>query len=213
MRVSRCCRGLAAHGRLRIQTLAGHGDASAGSLSGRDRTAVASCTSGHYPDLREGRCPGIASVGTALAGRWAMKSLKQAAQDYIQMRRHLGFKMRHEERRLRRFVSFMEQEKSPYVTTKLALKWATQPAEAQHATWAERLRCVRVSARYCSGADPRTEVPPLGILPFHPQRATPYLYSQEEIRRLMEAARCLEPNGGLRGLTYHCLFGLLAVTG
>ena len=117
-----------------------------------------------------------------------MKSLKQAAQDYIRMRRHLGFKMRHEERRLRRFVSFMEQEKSPYITTKLALKWATEPADAQRATWAERLMCVRVFARYCCGGDPRTEVPPLGILPFHPQRATPYLYSEEEIRRLMEAA-------------------------
>ena len=46
-----------------------------------------------------------------------MKSLKQAAQDYIQRRRHLGFKMRHEERRLRRFVSFMEQQKASYITT------------------------------------------------------------------------------------------------
>jgi len=53
----------------------------------------------------------------------------------------------------------------------------------------------------------------MGILPFHPQRATPYLYSEEEIRRLMEAARSLPPSGGLRGLTYHCLFGLLTVTG
>ena len=42
-----------------------------------------------------------------------MKSLKQAAQDYIRMRRHLGFKMRHEERRLKRFVSFMEYKKDP----------------------------------------------------------------------------------------------------
>jgi len=142
-----------------------------------------------------------------------MKSLQQAAQDYIRMRRHLGFKMRHEERRLKRFVCFMEQERSPYITTKLALKWATEPANAQRATWAERLMCVRVFARYCSSADPRTEVPPLGILPFHPQRATPYLYSEEEIRRLMEAARCLAPSGGLRGLTYHCLLGLLTVTG
>ena len=142
-----------------------------------------------------------------------MKSLKQAAQDYIRMRRDLGFKMRHEERRLRRFVSFMELQKASYITTKLALQWAREPADAQRATWAERLMCVRVFARYCSGADPRTEVPPVGILPFRPQRATPYLYSEEEIRRLMEAARCLAPGGGLRGLTYCCLFGLLTVTG
>jgi site-specific recombinase XerD len=142
-----------------------------------------------------------------------MKSLKQSAQDYIRMRRLLGFKMRHEERRLRRFVSFMELQKATYITTKLALTWAMEPADAQPATWAERLMCVRVFARYCSGADPRTEVPPLGILPFRAQRATPYLYSEQQIRRLMEAARGLAPSGGLRGLTYRCLFGLLTVTG
>lgn len=87
-----------------------------------------------------------------------MKSLKQTVQEYIRMRRHLGFKMRHEERRLRRFVSFMELHNASYITTRLALKWATEPADAQRATWAQRLMCVRVFARYCSGADPRTEV-------------------------------------------------------
>jgi len=142
-----------------------------------------------------------------------MKSLGQAARDYIRMRRHLGFKMRHEERRLRRFVSFMELHNATYITTKLALQWAMEPADAQRATWAERLMCVRVFARYCSGADPRTEVPPVGLMPFRPQRPTPYLYSEEEIRRLMDAAQSLPPTGGLRGLTYRCLFGLLTVTG
>lgn len=142
-----------------------------------------------------------------------MKSLRQAAQDYIRMRRHLGFKMQHEERRLRRFVSFMEQHNAFYITTKLALKWATEPTNAQRATWAERLMCIRVFARYCTGADPRTEVPPLGLMPFRPRRATPYLYSEQEIRQLMDAAQALPPNGGLRGLTYRCLFGLLTVTG
>jgi integrase/recombinase XerD len=88
-----------------------------------------------------------------------------------------------------------------------------EPADAQRATWAERLMCVRVFARYCVGADPRTEVPPLGILPFRPQRPAPYLYSEKEIRDLMEAAQALPPSGGLRGLTYRCLFGLLTVTG
>jgi integrase/recombinase XerD len=142
-----------------------------------------------------------------------MKSLRQTAQDYIRMRRHLGFKMRHEERRLRRFVSFMERHNASYITTKLALQWATERNDVQRATWAERLMCIRVFARYCSGADPRTEVPPLRLMPFRPKRATPYLYSEKEIRDLMDAAVALPPSGGLRGLTYRCLFGLLTVTG
>jgi integrase/recombinase XerD len=142
-----------------------------------------------------------------------MKTLRQAAQEYIRMRRHLGFKMRHEERRLRRFVAFMEQRSASYITTKLALQWAMEPTDAQRATWAEGLMCVRVFARYCSGADPRTEVPPAGLMPFRPQRPTPYLYSEKEIQRLMDAAQALPPSGGVRGLTYCCLFGLLTVTG
>jgi integrase/recombinase XerD len=50
-------------------------------------------------------------------------------------------------------------------------------------------------------------------LPFQPQRARPYLYSDQEIQSLLVAASALPPVGGLRGSTYHCLFGLLTVTG
>jgi hypothetical protein len=40
-----------------------------------------------------------------------MKTLREAAQEYLRMRRGLGFKLRHDERRLKRFVVFMEQER------------------------------------------------------------------------------------------------------
>ena len=70
-----------------------------------------------HPDttqnLCEGRCLRLTSVGTALAGRWAMTTLRQAAQDYIRMRRHLGFKMRHEERRLRPSVPISVRQVDP----------------------------------------------------------------------------------------------------
>src|SRR5204862_8252553 len=61
--------------------------------------------------------------------------------------------------------------------------------------------------------DPRTEIPPPGLLPFRPQRARPYLYSEQEIQKLLAAAMKLSPRQGLRPRTYHCLFGLLAVAG
>jgi integrase len=61
--------------------------------------------------------------------------------------------------------------------------------------------------------DSRTEVPPWGLLPHHSGRAKPYLYTDEEIRKLLDAALRLAPAGGLRPWTYHTLFGLLAVTG
>jgi integrase len=51
------------------------------------------------------------------------------------------------------------------------------------------------------------------LLPFRPQRARPYLYSEQEIQKLLAAALQLSPREGLRPWTYHCLFGLLAVGG
>src|SRR5438874_898513 len=141
-----------------------------------------------------------------------MKTLREAVYDYLRMRRGLGFKLRHDERRLRRFVAFMEQQNASHITSELALKWAMQPADAQHATWGGRLTSVRGFARYCSGVDPRTEVPPVGLVSYRLRRATPYLYSEHVIRRLMAAALKLPPTGSLRGLTYCCLFGLLTVS-
>jgi integrase len=39
------------------------------------------------------------------------------------------------------------------------------------------------------------------------------LYSNDEIRKLLQAAKQLPSADGLRGLTYYCLPGLLTVTG
>jgi integrase len=117
------------------------------------------------------------------------------------------------ERNLRHFVSFMEQQGDSLITTDLALRWARQPQDVQPAQWAARLSFVRSFARYWSATDPQTEIPPLGLLPHRYKRSTPYIYSNDEIQRLLKAARNLPPPTGLRPWTYHCLFGLMAVTG
>ena len=88
-----------------------------------------------------------------------------------------------------------------------------QPVDHQPSDWARRLGFVRVFARHWSATDPRTEIPAAGLLPFRARRARPYLYTEEEIQRLLAAAKSLSPAGGLRPWTYHCLFGLLAVSG
>lgn len=59
--------------------------------------------------------------------------------------------------------------------------------------------------------DASTEVPPAGVFAARYLRPTPYLWSGEDIRRLLEAARGLRPP--LRAASYEALFGLLAVTG
>jgi len=142
-----------------------------------------------------------------------MNTLRQAVQEYLSLRRSLGFKLRDAGKLLLAFVMFMEQHRAFYITTKLALTWAQQPTNVQPAEWARRLSVVRTFARHRSATDPRTQIPPEGLLPYRPKRARPYLYSAKEIRSLLRAALSLPANGELRPWTYHCLFGLLSVTG
>jgi integrase/recombinase XerD len=142
-----------------------------------------------------------------------MKPLRNAVEDYIALRRSLGFKLRDMATGLTEFTAFLEQKEAPYITTALALEWAMQPVDHQPSDWARRLGFVRVFARHWSATDPRTEIPAAGLLPFRARRARPYLYTEEEIQRLLAAAKSLSPAGGLRPWTYHCLFGLLAVSG
>ena len=145
-----------------------------------------------------------------------MSTLRQAVQDYLEMRRGLGFKLRETGRGLIDFVTFLEANDTPYITTELALSWAQRPSQAQPSHWARRLGYVRVFARHRAAADPRTQIPPDGLLPFRPKRARPYLYSNEDIQRLLSAALempCRYTLCKLRPWTYYCLFGLLSVSG
>ena len=132
------------------------------------------------------------------------------------MRRNLGFKLREAGKGLLDFVAFMEQRRAAYITQALALAWAQQPSNVRPAHWARRLSFVRGFARHRSATDPRTQIPPQGLLPFQPNRARPYLYSDDEICRLLRAALkmpCRFERGALRPSVFYCLFGLLSVSG
>ncbi len=89
-----------------------------------------------------------------------MKPLRQAIDDYIALRRSLGFKLRRMSEGLREFAVFLEQKAAPYVTTELAMEWAMLPTHHQPSDWAQRLSFVRVFARHWHATDPRTEIPP-----------------------------------------------------
>lgn len=145
-----------------------------------------------------------------------MNTLRQAVQEYLSMRRDLGFKLHEAGRCLLEFAAFMQRRRASYVTQALALAWAQLPVNVQPAHWAKRLSFVRGFARYRSATDPRTQIPPKGLLPFQPKRARPYLYSDDEIRRLLRAALDMPyryRRGKLRPWVFYCLFGLLSVSG
>lgn len=142
-----------------------------------------------------------------------MTTLRMAVQQYLTLRRSLGFKLHDAGKALLKFVTFLKQHHASVITSRLALDWAQQSSTVQPAEWARRLSIVRGFARHRSATDPRTEIPPDGLLPYRPKRARPYLYSYKEIRSLLRAALKLSGRVGLRRWTYYCLFGLLSVTG
>jgi integrase len=142
-----------------------------------------------------------------------MSELRQALEDYIAVRRSLGFDLRLPASLLRNFISFVEANKATYITRELAVRWAKQPDSAQPATWAWHLGMVRRFASWRSVTDPRTEVPPEGLIPYRYYRQPPYIYSDDEIERLIAAASELSSSNGLRASSFSTLFGLLSVTG
>ena len=94
-----------------------------------------------------------------------MISISKALEEYLNLRRKLGFKLEEDGRVLAKFVSFLEEQGVSQITTELAVRWAVKPRNAQPRHWARRLRMVRLFAEYRSATDPRTEVPPQKLLP------------------------------------------------
>ncbi len=94
-----------------------------------------------------------------------MSELQITLDEYLAVRRALGAKLRLAGSLLQRFVAFADREDAAFITTELALRWATEPPDVQPAQWANRLGIVRRFAQYASAVDPRTEVPPSGLLP------------------------------------------------
>ena len=130
---------------------------------------------------------------------------------YLALRRALGFKIAAAGRLLGQFVDYLSEHGDGMPTTDDALAWANLPAGAS-ANWrAIRLSVVRGFASYLHSLDATVDVPSADLVRHGPDRATPYLYSDAEIRRLLAAAGELRP--GFRAATYQTLIGLLATCG
>jgi integrase/recombinase XerD len=142
-----------------------------------------------------------------------MRSLAAALDEYLVLRRVLGHKLEWAGSLLRQFVAFADEAGADYITTEVTLAWATRRPTKSSPEWTRRLGLVRHFAQYCSAHDPRTVVPPQDLLFGRYQRPTPYIYRDDEISRLLNAAAKLPSKTGLRPYTFTTLFGLYAVTG
>jgi integrase/recombinase XerD len=133
-------------------------------------------------------------------------------EDYLRIRRALGFKLETAGRLLPQFLDYLESVTAEAITTEHAVRWATLPSDANPVWWGVRLTVVRGFARYLQTLDPATELPPTGVLPAASgRRPAPYVYANAEIIALMAAAGRWRAR--LASQTLQTLIGLLAVTG
>ena len=142
-----------------------------------------------------------------------MTTMSRHLDDYLKLRRQLGFKLRVPAILLRNFVLFAGQQGARFVSTKLSLGWATLPTNITQRQRARRLGVVRQFAQYVSAIEPRTEVPAQKLIPWQFRRNDPFHYTEQNVLQLIGAARQIAPSYKIKGITLGVLLGLLAVTG
>jgi integrase len=135
-------------------------------------------------------------------------------EDYLALRRDLGFDIERLGWLLRNFARYTEQiEHRGPITVDLAVRWALSSGVGDPARAERRLWAVRRFAQHRAAFDAATEVPPAGLLGRVPRRPQPHIYSDAEISALLRECGQLWPRDGLRPKTYVAFFSLLASTG
>jgi len=136
--------------------------------------------------------------------------LTKAVESYLRMRRACGFEFKRQGNLLRSFAVFSDERGKHHVCSDVAIEWAGLAHSVDQR--ARRLGHVIRFSRYIRAEDPSHELPPPVFGSEKRLRSIPYIFSQEDIRRLVEAAS----ESGYRTLrrkTYSTLFALLACTG
>jgi integrase len=141
-------------------------------------------------------------------------SVRRLVEEYIELRRGLGYRSRAPERLLRAFADRLDQvgHRGP-IPLEQSLEWAASTSSADPCHPARRLTVIRGFLRHLAALDGATQVPPPGLLGPTGHRKPPHVYSDTEIADLLHVAAGLGPAGGLRPHCYATLFGLLACTG
>src|SRR5271157_283627 len=143
-----------------------------------------------------------------MAGGAAM--LTQSVDSYLAMRHACGFKLKSEGNLLRSFAIFSDARGKHHVCPETAIEWAGL-ARSVHQR-ARRLGQVIRFTRYIRAEDTSHELPQAVFGNEKGPRPTPYIFSQDDIQRLLQA---VSQSGccSLRRQTYSTLFALLACTG
>lgn len=134
-----------------------------------------------------------------------------AVKAYLALRRAAGFDMENAGYLLKSFAGFAAKRSETHVLTETAIAWASQASSMAQRD--ERLKTICRFVRHVHVEDRRHELPPAQYFGWRKRRRVPYIYSDGEIARLIQAANSLGPSCALRPHTYSTLLALLAATG
>ena len=139
-----------------------------------------------------------------------MRTLTEAVESYLALRRTAGFALKSSGSLLKSFAAFSQAKGESYLRALIAIEWAGSARSVSHR--ARRLGIIRRFALHLRAEDERHEIPPPVFGVEKRTRPTPFILSQDQIQRLVQAAS----QSGYRTLrreTYSTLFALLASTG
>lgn len=137
--------------------------------------------------------------------------LTQAVESYLAVRRAMGFALHSEGSLLQSFAHYSDAAGKSHICNETAIQWAGVARLAT--TRARRLGQVIRFARYLRAEDQRHEIPPTIFGCEKGPRPVPYIFSVDNVKRLVEAASGLGRRNPFRGQTYSTFFALLACTG
>ncbi len=133
------------------------------------------------------------------------------ADHYLKMRRSMGYKLNQKGQLLMDFIKYFQHTGAAHLSSRVVVEWATLPAGANPVWWYARLGAVRPFAQYLQVFDSLTQVPDPSLLLDGNHRQTPYIFSDDELARVLQAADRLTTE--YRARTYRAFISLVAVTG
>lgn len=142
-----------------------------------------------------------------------MTTLRERLEEYLAMRRSLGFQLDDVERHVGLFCTWLQAHgQMQTFTIEEAVTWARLNPDAHPSWWATRLSLVRRFAAYLNANGLDVPVIPSGLLPAKKPRAVPFIYSQDDLDALLAA--CDKEFADERvAATVRTVIGLLAATG
>jgi integrase len=142
-----------------------------------------------------------------------MTTLRERLDEYLQLRRSLGFQLNELERQVGLFCTWLEARgQTTTFSIDDVVKWARLSPDAHPSWWATRLSLVRPFAAYLNANDVDVPVIPKGLLAARKPRVVPFIYSQQDIDALL--AFCDTEFADERiAATLRTVIGLLAATG